>query len=148
MAYYFFRPASIVDCIIGLHARDNFQLGKSFYICRSNVLRVLNAETPVAVAILLLYIFKYIKQRMDCLVTNSVDHDLKTSAVSGLDAKVKNLWFNHKKTRIAGSVVEWFKECGCVRSKRSVDKFLQVAEAKPLVTCALCLNFFSQFFPL
>src|SRR5207245_1155926 len=46
-----FGPAPVVDGVIGLHGGDHTKLGEAVEILRSHVLRVLDAETAICLAV-------------------------------------------------------------------------------------------------
>ena len=72
MANAAFGPAPVVDGVIGLHGGDHTKLGEAVEIFRSHVLRVLDAETAICLAVFFDDIGVEIEDDRDCLVADGV----------------------------------------------------------------------------
>ena len=55
-------------------------------------------EAAVALTVFLPYLLKNIKQGMNSIVTNGVNHHLKSGAVGRFDIPFEECWFNNKKS--------------------------------------------------
>ena len=74
-------PASVINGMVGLHGGDYVQLGEAVEILGGHVLRVLDAEAAVAVAVGFLDFGVQVEDDRDALVADGVGANLQSGGV-------------------------------------------------------------------
>ena len=84
-----FRPASVIDAMVGLHRGNHMQLRKARYIFRPQMLRMLDTQPAVAGTILLLEPLVHIEDCFIRAISDSVGGDVKAGAIGSLQIGVE-----------------------------------------------------------
>src|SRR5437868_8702691 len=115
VANAFFRPTPIVNSMVRLDRRDYMQLGETVEVLRRHMLRVLNARTPVGLAVRFGDFAVEVENDGNSLITNGVSAKLQARCI-GLHHAIaherERLHFVREQSVIVGLVVKGLKEIG------------------------------------
>jgi hypothetical protein len=133
--------------MIRLHARDHAELCEARHVGRMDVLRVLDAEAPVARTVLGFDPLEDVELRADRAVADGVHDDLEPCGVGALRPRIEALRLGHEEPAIVRRVGERLEHRRGVRAERAVDEALEPADAEPGVTTATRLHRVAQALP-
>ena len=134
---YFSGPSAVVDGVIRLHAGDHAQRRKPRDVGGCRVLRVLDAEATVSLAVLAGDAIVGVEQQRVGTVADGVHHHVQAGFVGAGDPGVEVFGRVDQQPPVLRGVVKRRVKRGRVRPERAVDEAFQRADAQPLVAAAI-----------
>ena len=115
-------PAPIIDGMIGLDGCNHVQLGKAIKILGRHVLRMLDAESAVALAVGLHDFAVEVKDDRNALIADGVRANLQAGGIGSHHAILHQrdgMHFVRKQPTVVGLIVERLEEIGGAQSRAS-----------------------------
>ena len=142
------RPTAVVDAVVRLHTRDDAKSGKPRNVGGVDMLRVLDAETPIPRPVLASHALEDIELQSYGPIADGVHGDLQAGAIGPLGPRLQILDRIDQKPAIPRRIAERRQERGRVRTERAVDEPFESADLEPVVAAALSLHLVGQPLPL
>ena len=110
-------PSPVVDGVIRLHAGNHAQRGEARNVRRREVLRMLDAKSPVTRSMLGDHALVDVELRPVCEISNRVDDEVQTSRIRALGPAIQIVDRIHEQTAIVWRVGEWLEHRRRVRAE-------------------------------
>ena len=110
-------PAPVIDCVIGLHARNDAELREARDVLGPQVLSMLDAKTPVARTVAAGDTLEDVEELFVGTIPDGMDNDVQSGRVRTRDPRFKIFFGVDEKASIRGLVIERSVKRRSVRSE-------------------------------